>query len=542
MIIMKKYIYMSLLCMAMVGCTDKFEDIDTDKSGVSSGLVDTELDPAINYLTLAQRAIYPDDSGPYPIAAWVLQVQSNLNIDIWAGYLCSGTNFLGGYNNQTYDLVDNWNGYMLDYWNKTMSQVFYMKKSFEQSSKSPVDKGVMAMGLLTQIIASERTVDMYGILPYSSFGQSVPTYDGAEQVYTMFFDELDQAQELLSNAQSSSDAASKDLFYQGDITKWQKLSNTLRLRLAMRIVKVNPELAKTQAEKALNHPFGMIEDNSQNAGFTGAYINGLNVLAQVWGDTRMSADMESILVGYNDPRLPKFFSEHKEGGYRGIRVGSEFNQNSGTLYSGLGTSFPAGATYQTSPIFLMNAAESWFLKAEAALRGYSGAGDVGTAYNKGIEVSMKQYGIEDAADITAYQNSQAKPQNWTSIDQQIAKNVEAASKVTPKFADATDNEAKLEKIITQKWIAMFPGGSSVAWSEYRRTGYPRQLPPYMTYFQPQINVAYGPGVVNNARKAGIPQSQYEVNAVFVQEAVDTYLGGKDDIGTLVWWDKNVPNI
>ncbi|MGL5317816.1 MAG: SusD/RagB family nutrient-binding outer membrane lipoprotein [Bacteroidales bacterium] len=541
---MKKFLYMSLICAAMIGCTDKFEDIDTDKSGISSSLEESELEPAINYLTLGQRAIYPDNSGPYPIAAWVLQVQSNLNVDIWAGYLCSGTNFLGGYTNQTYNLVDNWNGYMLDYWNKTMSQVFYMRKSYEQSSKSAVDKGVMAMGILTRVIASERTVDMYGILPYSSFGESVPSYDGAEDVYKAFFSEIDEAQDLLASAQSLNDAVSKDkdLFYQGDVAKWKRLSNTLRLRLAMRIVKANPQLAKQQAEKALSHSFGMIEDNTQSAGFTGSNVNGLNVLAQVWGDTRMSADMESILVGYNDPRLPKYFAEHVDGGYRGVRVGSEFSQNSGTKYSALGTSFPAGATYETSPIFLVNAAEAWFLRAEAALRGFAGAGDAPTAYSKGVEMSMKQYGITDAAAIEAYLNSQAKPQDWTSRDEKVAKSVAAASKVTPKFADATDNETKLEKIITQKWIAMFPGGSSTAWSEYRRTGYPRQLPPYMTYFKPTIDVTYGPKVVNNARKAAIPQSQYEVNPVFVKEAVDKYLGGKDDIGTQVWWDVNVPNL
>lgn len=540
---MKKYLYISLLCTAaIVGCTDKFEEIDTDKSGVSSSFENSDLEPAINYLTLGQRAIYPDDSGPYPIAAWVLQVQSNLNVDIWAGYLCSGTNFLGGYNNQTYNLVDNWNGYMLDYWNKTMSQVFYMHKSYEQSAKSSADKGVMAMGILTRVLASERTVDMYGVLPYSSFGKSVPSYDGAEDVYKAFFSEIDEAQELLSSAQSSPEAASKDLFYQGDVSKWKRLSNTLRLRLAMRIVKVNPELAKQQAEKALSQSFGLIDDNTHNAGYTGAYINGLNVLAQVWGDTRMSADMESILGGYNDPRLPIYFSEHPDGGYRGVRVGSQFSKNSGGNYSGLGTAFPAGATYSTSPIYLMNAAESWFLRAEAGLRGFSGSGDVEEAYNKGIEMSMKQYGVTDQSVIEAYQNSQAKPKDWTSKDQKVADNQSAASNVTPKFGDATDKETKLEKIITQKWIAMFPGGSSVAWSEYRRTGYPRQIAPFMTYFKPTIDVSYGPKVVNNARKAAIPQTQYEVNPVFVEEAVDKYLGGKDDIGTHVWWDVDVPNI
>lgn len=540
---MKKILYASLLCVSMFSCTSDFEKIDTDKSGISSGVIGEEdLDPSINYLTMAQRAIYPDNSNPFPAAAWVLQVQSNLNIDIWAGYLCSGTNFNGGYNNQTYDLVDGWNSYMLSNWNSIMTQVFFMKKSYESSLKSEQDNAALAMGIITQVLASERTVDMYGAIPYSSFGESLPFYNGAEEVYSLFFKQLDEAQELLLKSEdlNSGDQA-KDIFYNGRIDGWKRLSNSLRLRLAMRIVKVSPQLAKSEAEKAMSHSFGLIDNNENATRLRGSFLNGLCVLAQDWGDTRMSADMESILVGYNDPRLPKFFSK-KDGQYRGIRLGSDFSANSGPLYSSLGDAFPQGATYETAPIFLFTSAETFFLKAEAALRGYAGAGDVKTNYENGIELSMRQFGITDESSISSYKTSSMKPANWVSLNQKVATNQQAICKISPAFSEATDNESKLEKIITQKWIAMFPGGSSVAWSEYRRTGYPRLFPAYKAYFTPTINVVYGPKVVNNARKAGIPQSEYQINNVLVKEAVDKYLGGKDDIGTHVWWDVDVPNI
>lgn len=543
---MKNKIYYLIICLVLTftSCTDHFDEIDTDKAGITNTPEgEGELkQPAIEYLSQAQRLIYNDDTGPYPIAAWVLQLQTNLNVDIWAGYLASGTLFIGGKNNQSYKLVDGWNGYMLQYWNMTMSQIDEMRISYEQvADKTPEDHTIRAISLLTKVLASERTADMYGTLPYLSFGSSKPAYDNLDVVYSTFFSEIDQAKELLSKGSNLSKDQGKDLFYGGNVDKWNKLANTLRLRLAMRIVKADPDESKKQAEKALLDAAGLISDNSENCGFTKGYKNGLCVLAQAWGDTRMSADMESILCGYDDPRLPKYFST-VDGKYRGIRVGSDFKGNMGPSFSSLGTAFPRDASYDIAPIFLVTSAEAYFLKAEAALRGFAGSGSASDSYNLGIEHSLKQWGVNDEALITAYKKSKLKPRDWTSIDESIANSVPAASKVTPSFDDATDNEAKLEKIITQKWIAMFPGGSTVAWSEYRRTGYPRMLMPFKTYSSPVVNVSYGPKVVNNAKKAAIPSSQYQDNYEFVIQAVEDYFGNKDDITTPVWWDVDVPNI
>lgn len=538
---MRKLLYAIILSVITLSCTSNFDEIDTNKAGFIGDGDGVDKSPAISYLSQAQRLIYPDNSGPYPIAAWVLQVQSNLNVDIWAGYLASGTIFIGGYNNQSYDLVDNWNAYMLDYWSLTMGQINSMTKAYDLiTEKKTYDHTTMAMGVLTKVLASERAADMYGTLPYTSTG-SEPKYNSLEDIYNRFFEEIDYAQELLEKGESLITDGENDQFYKGDKLKWLRLSNTLRLRLAMRIVKVSPSVAKAQAEKALSNGYGLIADNTDNCGFTSNLINGLCVLAQAWGDTRMSADMESILVGYNDPRLPKYFSKNGDH-YKGVRIGSVFEKNSGAEYSSLGSAFPLDATYEKSPIFLVNAAEAYFLRAEAALRGFAGAGDVKENYSKGIEMSMRQYGITDQSTINAYLNSTNKPIDWVSSNQAVATSKPAACKISPNFEEALDKEVKLEKIITQKWIAMFPGGSTVAWSEYRRTGYPRLIPAYQSYVAPQVVVSYGPKIVNNAKKAAIPQAQYNLNLDNVTEAVNQFFNGKDKIYTPVWWDVDVANI
>ncbi|MEG1616731.1 MAG: SusD/RagB family nutrient-binding outer membrane lipoprotein [Bacteroidales bacterium] len=541
---MRKYILMLLLGSITLACTDHFEDINTDKSGIPTTDESTgeTKEPAIEYLALAQRAIYSDDTGPYPIAAWVLQVQSNLNVDIWSGYLASGTNFLGGINNQSYALVEGWNGYMFEYWGRTMGQVKDMTASYDAlPSPGKADKTVRAMGIVTRILASVRTVDMYGTLPYTSFGGTEPAYDSMEEIYNHFFSELDEAVTLLEAGENVPNAQDKDLFFGGNREKWLRLANSMRLRIALRIVKADPALAKQEAEKAIAQGGGMIVENTQNAGFNNSLLNGLCVLAQGWGDTRMSADMESILTGYEDPRLPALFSKN-DGKYRGVRVGSVFSTNSGALYSSLGTAFPLGATYEKAPMYLFTAAETHFLLAEAALRGYAGAGSAEANYNNGITRSMEQWDVTDPNTINDYLNSDATFADWVSGNEQIANSVSAQSKVTPKFAAATSNEEKLEKIITQKWIAMFPAGSSEAWSEYRRTGYPRLIPPYRAYSLPRIKVSYGPGEVNNAKKVRLAQNEYDTNYTNVDKAVTAFFNGVDGLGTPVWWDVDVPNL
>ena len=92
-----------------------------------------------------------------------------------------------------------------------------------------------------------------------------------------------------------------------------------------------------------------------------------------------------------------------------------------------------------------------------------------------------------------------------------------------------DFETKLERIITQKYLAIFPDNQE-AWSEYRRTGYPRLF---------TVDYNGSNGSVNTSlqiRRLRFPTSEYSNNADNVQAAVGL-LGGADNGGTKLWWDK-----
>ena len=112
----------------------------------------------------------------------------------------------------------------------------------------------------------------------------------------------------------------KDRIYGGDLSKWLKFCNTLRLRLALRISKVKPDKAKIEAEAAVAG--GVLEASDEDAAFkvTSEQYNPFGVQSG-WNEFRMSATMESVLKGYNDPRMSKYFQPANEGGYHGVRNG-----------------------------------------------------------------------------------------------------------------------------------------------------------------------------------------------------------------------------
>ena len=107
-------------------------------------------------------------------------------------------------------------------------------------------------------------------------------------------------------------------------------------------------------------------------------------------------------------------------------------------------------------------------------------------------------------------------------------NVEAMSQVTPAWDNAASNEEKLEKIITQKWIACYPEGCE-AWAEQRRTGYPKLFPVLVNDSQGTIDTNLGPRRLNFF--VGIQTANPEQYA-----ALTKALGGADNCGTRLWWD------
>lgn len=397
------------------------------------------------------------------------------------------------------------------------------------------------VALLIQVEAMDRVTDRFGPIPYTKVGTSLTSapYDSQQSVYQTFFKQIDTAVTNLktyvsANAGKSTLGAS-DYIYNGDYTEWLKFANSLRLRLAMRLSKADAATAQQQAQKALTDAGGLLTTPSDDAAIaqTGGRENDLHMISGDWLNTNMSAAIGSYLIGYHDPRLPIYFQPANSGAgtlagqFVGIRAGSLIGSNQGT-YSNFANLNTSQTFLYTTPQLIMTAAEVWFLRSEAALRGWSSE-NAQTDYETGVTTSMSQWGANVGgylSDATSTEANFVDPIN-------PANNAAALSAITIKWDNAATPEQKLERIITQKWLAIFPDGQE-AWADYRRTGYPKLF---------TVANNFSGGTIDSqtqVRRLPYPANEYTTNTAAVTQAV-TLLGGPDNGGTRLWWDVNKAN-
>ena len=379
-----------------------------------------------------------------------------------------------------------------------------------------------------------RVADAYGPIPYCNYGSGIlqNEYDALDVIYQKFFDELDEAIDILTdfvNGNPSAKILDKyDLIYQGDATKWVKFANTLRLRLALRVRYANASLAQTEAEKSINNPIGLITNANERASLKHAAIEYVHPLLEIQdfndGETRMSAAMDAYLNGYTDPRLPVYFRPNGSGVYKGVRLGVAITSSNTSIYAQTNVGY-LNIT-NTTEIVWITGAESYFLRAEGALLGWNMGGTPADFYAQGVTVSLEENGVGSSA--AAYLNSTSPPAAYTAPAGGTG-NAAAPSAIYPKWEDGDSPEQKLERIITQKWIAMYPDGPE-GWAEFRRTGYPKLFPVVTNNSGGTINAD------TQVRRIPYPQSEYNNNSAGVQSGI-AKLGGQDNGGVKLWWDK-----
>lgn len=388
--------------------------------------------------------------------------------------------------------------------------------------------------------------DTYGAIPLEYYVKgAMPTdekvkYMDQKDVYDVIFKMLDQAITALHNTPSTAQYSlgENDKCFGGDKDKWLRFANTLRLRLALRVSNVDPQLAKEQGEKAMADPAGLMQNDDDNMKQTPkySYITGGNeniyTLLYNWSaNVVLSKEMERAYKEQStilDPRCEILWwrptaledlnqTEPKED------MTKDFNgcENGETSLGGSYTT-----TYSPSRVFIkqdqkkldrkhwwcyareivwLGYSESLFLRAEAALRGWAGAkGTAEDLYKEGIEASFNYY------QIGADEEGQEK----------ISKYMEGLKGL--QAFKSGDREAQLEQIITQKWIAVYPNGNE-GWAEFRRTDYPR----YMK--TPKGGNNSGGEVANGKFIKRLRYPDSEVSNPNRPKDVDTQ-------GTRLWWD------
>ena len=186
---------------------------------------------------------------------------------------------------------------------------------------------------------------------------------------------------------------------------------------------------------------------------------------------------------------------------------------------------------QSAKAKIATASEAYFLKAEAAIRGWANAGDAQTNYELGVQRSFEEWGAGSAAlylnDAVSTASPYVDPKAITAGQNNVPAGDPNLSTITIKWNNAAGFESKLERIITQKWICLYPDGQE-AWSEFRRTGYPKLFPVV-------VNKSGGT-VTGFIKRLPIPDKYRNSNSAGYQRALTT-LGGSDNGGTKLWWDK-----
>ncbi|WP_407482412.1 SusD/RagB family nutrient-binding outer membrane lipoprotein [Elizabethkingia meningoseptica] len=539
-----KYKILSLGALALLGMTACTRDFNEYNSQYSQGLGDEQLKADFVLLVSPFRQM---QRNLIPATDWIYQRQTNLSADMYSGLFSTATPYNGGRNNTTYFIIDDWTERIMMV---QLEDVFGQTKNFKKVVNDMYKDGNFSHSIailnILKVISAQQVSDAHGPVIYSKFEFPNPDgstdFDSQQQAYMLFINDLSEAIRILQTdiAQEDKSVISKsDLVFNGVIQNWAKLANSLKLRIAMRMSYADPANSKKYAEEALTSPVGFIETNDANALINYGGASPLNNIIYSWGDCKIGAPLMAYMNGFKDPRISAYALPANDNTvknqYIGIRQGVDLG-GSKDRYGDFSTPIAAAATGDYFSISngkakIFTAAETWFLKAEAAIRGYAGAGDAKTNYEKGIEASFGEWGktagfsnyIKDATSTEAPYIDPKNPSN------NIAAGNPMLSTITIQWNDSDNFERKLERIITQKWIALYPSGPE-AWAEQRRTGYP-------LLFQNVINDSQG--LISTTafiRRVPIPNKYRNNNPLGYQKAAAT-LNGPDTGGTKLWWDK-----
>ena len=484
------------------GCTKNFDTINTDPNNP------TLDNPAV--AAGASNALFSSAISRGLMEAGEFQRVQALYADLYGQHFATSQ---GYFFSDRYQINQGWLNFGWD--------LFYprdIKNLVDIISSPNSNNNQKQIARIWKVFLFHRMVDFYGDIPYFNAGDpSKPEkYDSQKDIYYDMFKELAEASGALATGPSYD---AKDVIYAGNIDRWKRFANTLRLRLAIHASLKDASKAKTEGEAAI--AAGIFGSNGDNAF---ARVNNIlpNAYNQIsgWNEFRMSSTSESILGGYQDPRLGVLYSPVSggdadyNGKFNGLRNGipnlNTVPDNSFRNASNVGSMFSV-ANMTANPRIVLTYAEACFLMAEAKHKGWSGTGDAKTWYELGIAASMRQFvsGVSDPA-IAAYVNNDV---NLPSTPSDATRPI---STLPVKFS--ANSIEQMEQIQIQKWIAIYPDGFE-AWSNFRRTGFPKLYSPMA--FDASSDVTPGQFI----QRIPYTDRMRQLNSAGVS-AAETRMGGK----------------
>lgn len=352
---------------------------------------------------------------------------------------------------------------------------------------------------ILEVYAYSLLVNTYGNVPYSqALNREIPfpAYDDARTVYYDLLARLDTA--ITGLDVNSPSYGASDQLYQGNVASWIKFASTLKLKLALVIADSDPTTAAKKVQEAVTT--GVFTSNSDNALFT--YSSSINTnsnpvyqafVASGRHDFSPANLIVNTLVSWNDPRLPLYFKQNN-GSYSGGVPGAG---NGYVKFSQLSDQWLS----QTWPGDLLDYAETEFLLAEAAERGFAVNGSAASHYNNGVTASIVYWGGDSASAATYL------------------------TQTAVAYATATGNWK--QKIGYQQWIAYADRGWD-AWTSIRRLGYPN-----IDAINPPIGA-----IGNLPRRFTYPSNEETSNPTNWATAVKAVNGGSADLVSVnLWWNQ-----
>jgi len=382
-----------------------------------------------------------------------------------------------------------------------------------QQSEANGENNYKAVALIMKSWMFSLATDAYGDVPYSEAisakeGQNYPKYDTQEEIYNGILGDLKTASDLLG---TSSESVAGDVIFKGDISKWKKLANSLRIRALMRISRKRDVSADLRAivDNTATYPiFESVADNAVYA-YSASAPDQFPLFSSRIGsfnEFRASKTLLDTLQSLNDPRMPIFFrpTPDTESSANPVFAGipNGLNDVDALQYNG-GPQFQSriGSTFYEQAIstsglsitkgIVMTFAELQFLLAEAAEKGLI-SGDAKAYYENGVNASFQFYGL-------------TTPAGYLTL---------------PEVAYGGTQEGNLAKIGFQKWVSLYFQGLE-AWFDWRRTGIPALLPGISNQNDDKIPVRFRYPIIEQA-----------LNADSRKAAVDRQ--GPDDLNSKMW--------
>ncbi|SFU46956.1 Starch-binding associating with outer membrane [Pustulibacterium marinum] len=472
-----RILYMLVVAAMLWSCTNNFDEVNTDPNRIEQISPGTLLNPII-YGIASHNAGRADNitfnlmqvALPFPSESGGLH-----RYDVSAG--------IGN---------SSWNAYYR--WLKNINEMELAADAYE-------DPNYKAIALTLKALVYANLTDLFGPIPMTEALKGdediiYPGFNSQEFVYETILADLETANELYNLGQPM--AYAEDILFYNDVTKWQKFTNSLHLRLLLRIAGVQPQNFATMASM-VNNPdvYPVFETTDESAILQ---VTGVEPNVSPWSrpqDFRLSTKVAAFFLdnlnAWEDPRRPVIATtatdiDNNAIGYQGIP--SAYDPVT-TIFNFEASTFNIEQVTNPMKIVLLPYAEVAFIKAELAQRGY--LDNAATYYENGVIAAMEQVGATAPLD---YFSNPLVQYNGT-----------------------------LEQILLQKYYALYFVDYQ-QWFEYRRTGYP-QLP--------QTSAMFNNGVMPS--RLYYPTDLPIENASGYQEALEL-LNGEDNINTKVWWDNN----